>query len=548
MKKNNKKLLKDLEPAIVISFAVCFMLLVFAPIEIFFSNQSQFWFEMNELFKIIAIMMLIAMALMTVFFAILRIISVRIYNYAVLLEFIALVATYIQGNFLLAALPGLDGTEIDWTNYTTQNVITAAIWIILTAAIVICCKLFTTEKVKKTAGGISVCLTLMLLITGFTVMISKPYEGKDYSMTVTDNDEFLMSTDRNFVILLLDAMDAEIYQEVAKDHPEYKEILEDFTFYENTTCGYTFTKQSIPYILSGKWYENERSFEEYSVDAFKSSPFLNKMKSSSYRMGLYETDIYSNDKTMYDFDNIINSKSNVTSYYTFAKREIQIVGYKYAPYFLKKFCAITAEDFADFRSAPEDGELFSPVNKVFYDTVDEGAIKKTDDKSFRFIHLEGAHVPFRYDKDMNVIENGTYEQNVEACMTLTDKYLKALKANGVYDNSVIVIMADHGFNNPDEPSGRQNPVLFIKGVGEKHDFKVSKAPIAFDDLQDGFSKLLDGKPGDSIFPWKEGDYRERRYLLFSYTQEEIMEEYVQKGHASDESTLVKSGKVYKRAD
>jgi len=38
-------------------------------------------------------------------------------------------------------------------------------------------------------------------------------------------------------------------------------------------------------------------------------------------------------------------------------------------------------------------------------------------KHLSLYYIWGAHVPFVFDKDMNRIEEGTYAQNVEACMT-----------------------------------------------------------------------------------------------------------------------------------
>lgn len=47
-KKKEKKNIKDFIPAVLVSLAASFMLMVFAPIEIYYSNQDQFWFEINN--------------------------------------------------------------------------------------------------------------------------------------------------------------------------------------------------------------------------------------------------------------------------------------------------------------------------------------------------------------------------------------------------------------------------------------------------------------------------------------------------------------------
>lgn len=52
-KKKEKKNIKDFIPAVLVSLAASFMLMVFAPIEIYYSNQDQFWFEIKQLIPVV---------------------------------------------------------------------------------------------------------------------------------------------------------------------------------------------------------------------------------------------------------------------------------------------------------------------------------------------------------------------------------------------------------------------------------------------------------------------------------------------------------------
>lgn len=73
---------------------------------------------------------------------------------------------------------------------------------------------------------------------------------------------------------------------------------------------------------------------------------------------------------------------------------------------------------------------------------------------------------------------------------------------------------------------------------------MSEAPISYDDLQEAFSRLLDGAMGEEVFDYKEGDERKRRYLYFEYEHEEILEEFYQEGYAGDLDTLKATGRKY----
>lgn len=230
-------------------------------------------------------------------------------------------------------------------------------------------------------------------------------------------------------------------------------------------------------------------------------------------------------------------------------RRLLKVGFKYAPFDLKKACVVYSSEFRLIKDETGENQdpSFSSSNRSFYENLQNEKITYTDQKCFRFFHIEGAHVPFRYDKDVNVIENGTYEQNIEASIKIADTYLKKLKRADAYDQSVIIVMSDHGYEwKEGYPYGRQNPLLMIKGIDENHEMQISNAPISYDDLQSAYEKLLKGTAGSSVFEWKEKDQRERRYLWFRYLEEDHMIEYLQTGKASDPDTMRPTGREFRR--
>ena len=117
----------------------------------------------------------------------------------------------------------------------------------------------------------------------------------------------------------------------------------------------------------------------------------------------------------------------------------------------------------------------------------------------------------------------------------------------MYDNSAIIVMADHGYSNIiGDYHEQQNPIFFVKGMEESHDFSVSEAPISYEDLQEAYVRLLNGDGSDHIFDWKEGDQRERRFLFYEGGEEDHMIEYMQPGHASDADAMYETGNVYDR--
>lgn len=525
----------------------CFMLFLYAPMELLFINQDEFWFDVYILVPPMLVVFGIGFLGGVLLFFLLRKRSEKLYGGVLAAGFAGLIGLYAQGNFLTAGLPPLDGETIDWSLYPVERIKSVLVW---AAAVAIVGALFWKLKrriFENAVKIVSIGMILMFCVTLTTLAVTEHGFSKKPSMSVTDAAMFQMSEDANFVILLLDAVDAQAFGSLIGTRPAYGEIFTDFTFYNNVVAAYPYTQHSIPYLLSGIWYENETAFREYEREAYASSPFLASVEEAGYRMGLYEAEVLPDDGGLERFENIMPNERGIGDRQAFVRWQLLMTGFKYAPYDLKRFSFVNPNAFNTLKITPEGETLFTPSNFSFYDGIRNQEISYTDEKCFRFIHIDGGHVPFIYNEKVEKIpeDAGSYEDNLRACLTITAAYLEKLKKGGVYDNSVIVVMADHGYNWLD-PHGRQNPILFVKGVNEKHDFTVSDAPVSFEDMQQAFKRLLDGAESGSVFDWNSGDKRERRYLFHEYLKEDHMVEYMQPGQAHDTEAMYETGRVYDR--
>lgn len=552
---NKGKMLAELKPAFFLSLTFCFMLLIYAPLELYVNNMEEFWYDAFLLFPFIIKDFFFFFAISLAGFAVAYLVAKIVYEIALYGYFVCMIACYIQGNYMVKGLPPLDGTDINWTWYRPEMIKSTIMWAVVAAICLIGFIILKYDKMKKTVSYISIFMILMLASTITVLSINGDIFTKKQYEKFNKLDQFEMSTDTNFVIVMLDAIDEECFWQVWEQHPEYAEEMRDFTFYNNAMSGYAYTDHSLPLIISGEWYENKEPFSDYQIRIFKDSPFFNRLKEQGYTLSYYE-DEYKFEVGVMDgaFNNLAYTQSSLWDEPLFNKRIIKMVGMKYAPYLLKPKCWFNVDMLNNQEMTPKDEELFSWKNKAFYDDVKDDDITYVDGKRFKLIHLMGAHVPFYYDKDVNEVDNANYYTCIESSMTVTMAYLDKLREAGVYDNSVIIVLSDHGYNiegdavdtpqRNENETGRQHPILFIKGLNENHDFQVSGAPISYEDLVSAYYKLMDGVGSDDCFEYKEGDQRERRYLLYKYLGEDHMVEYVQTGYAGDESTLIPTGKVF----
>lgn len=527
--------------------ALCFMLFLYAPSELYFYNQREFWFDVYTLLPLMLVLFVISFGALSAVMLFFFTLCPKFYHKVVLpIGCILFLCTYIQGNFLIGDLPPMDGTEYDWADYSEGRIYTIILWVVVSAIVLFIFKKVSKDKFCRGIKALSIFMMLMLSVTAVSICISTQGYAKKTDAYTTYKNDFEFSQDQNFIIFLIDAADSGTMYEMLEANSEYKKIFEDFTYYRNTTGAYPATLYAVPQILSGEWYENEADFDGFCIDAFNHSPLFSSLEQSGYKMGLYEDILPLEDANIFRFDNIVSRKSEVSSYLTLAKLEIKLVGLRYAPFDLKRFCSFKLVEFAVTRESDYEYPIFILNNKIFYDRVKSEEISYTPEKCFKFVHIEGAHVPFQYDKDVNLIENGTYEDVMAASLTITEAYLNKIKEAGVYDNSVIVVMADHGFDVQGwlDCTGRQNPILFVKGINEHHEMVCSEAPVSFDDLQDIYAQLLEGKSSREALTYQEGDIRERRYLFYVYGRDENLYEYVTTGHASEDDSLRETGKVY----
>lgn len=556
--KEKEKQKRDWLPGVLMAAAISFLLFLYAPVDLYCSNIDEFWFDFDVLLRMAAMMFGISLVTLTLLYLLAAWIHPYFYRIGLAVGLAVLLITYVQGNFLVGNLPVLDGTSISWEDYSMLRTESVILCIVVLTIVALLFLLLKKQLFGKACMYISACLSLMLLVTAITEVLGSDALEPKLKLQISTKNEFVMSGKQNFLIFMLDAADSREFSYLLEQNPEYRDIFADFTYYENTVGAYSCTRYAVPYILSGKWYECDTSFEEYMEDLYDKSPLIEELENRNYRIGLYEPDLHAQNNDVLRFDNIFEAEFKVKSYFGMARQELKLVGYRYAPYWLKKYCVLKQAAFDGQLEAGEgSGEITASMeNRVFLDHLNAGGITVDDtENSFKFIHLEGAHSPYVYDAEVNIIDEsqGTYAQNMEASVTLAERYLSALKKSGTYDNTAIIVMSDHGFNQDidnadmgDNPFMRQCGLLLIKGVGEKHDtMQISEAPVSYEDLQEAYRRLLDGAWSDTVFDCREGDHRDRRYLWYAVTDEDYLVEYQQTGYASDLSTMIPTGREFR---
>ncbi len=532
-------------PALV-SMAICFLFCLFAPMELLFANEYEFNYNLYDLLQYMLPLLLLCWVCLTGALALLHHFSRKGYLLALAVLFAVFAAAYIQGTFFAGNLPPMDGRKIIWSEYSVQRVASVVIWGSVFASAIMVAMKTGEERFEKLSACMSGLIILILAIAISLTCITTGGYRDEKRIVHSAKDMMALSQEDNLVLFLMDAVDGEEFQKVCEVHPEYAEFFEDFTSFTNVTSVYPYTSRSVPYILSGEWFENKEDFGAYCNKAFTESPLIKELKRRGYRIGLYDPEFFFVSELDGMFENISSAKSFIYPD-RFVKMQLMMAGYRYLPFDLKPICLLTPENiYIDTlkKGVLEDEEPYPVDNLQFQDLLERKEVELSDKKCFRFLYIRGAHEPFIYPAQSDQLDDNSYDSSIELCVTIAAEYLRKLKEADVFDNTAILFLADHGYVEDDIPFGRQNPFLLVKGIGEKHPFAVSDAPVTHEDLQTAYRRLLDGAQSKEAFDAREGDERQRRFLFFEYEKEEKMWEYYQTGHASDEETMLPTGEVY----
>ena len=167
-----------------------------------------------------------------------------------------------------------------------------------------------------------------------------------------------------------------------------------------------------------------------------------------------------------------------------------------------------------------------------YQLLQNKEITKDDAKHFKFIYATGAHYPYVNDENFNPIgEDDAYSHEgamgaAKSSLKICTQYIDMMKAAGVYDNTTIIIMADHGYY---WDGVLTNPLLMIKPRNSQEAFTISDAPTSHINFQatvaSAFDYNDDGKYGVSNSDIPETDTTNRLFYQYYLAEDAVGSKY-----------------------
>lgn len=490
--------------------ALAFGFFIYLPSDSYINNVTTFDFTYQDFIFLMLIPFFISVVIMEAVGLLLNKKGLRVY--LSLLAGLNMVL-FLQYTFFNSNLKVLVGDAMDWDQFTGFSIITGILllgFLALPFIMQVLVDKVWAKAVKKVPLflGLVQAGTLAVLIFSTSSTIFTPS-----SIALSGEEQYTVSKNKNIITIFLDAADNQFVKEVLETRPQAFDGFEDFTMYTNTVSVFDSTFQSMTQIYSGITDLPVCKVADWNKKAWNSDQaveFYNRFHNAGYKMNFFVTagwnSPYLNDK----IDNMTGSKINQSfeTYSGLVRDFCRLALYRAAPFGLKRFCTVDDLNINSNFIRPDKCQFY---NDDFAEKIDTMKLADNNKNYFIVEHLWGAHTP--YSKGDNYIDT------IEYIMGITRDYLDNLKKLGKYDDSTIIIMADHGSHNitryPDS-----TPLFMIKEAGKKSDeMTLNSSPMYYTDLMATYLKsagLYDENSqadkelfGNTIYDFAEGEQRER---------------------------------------
>lgn len=493
---------------------------IFAPSEIYFANLTDFGVIYKEFGWKFLLWGTLAAVLLT---AILYLLPDIVQRILLGIIWIFSVCGYVQTMFLNKGIDQIGATTDGYIPTTAENVRSFVVWGII-AIIGILILVLARKKWFHIVALSSLILVATQAVAYVSLFPSADKSAFEYSageVTLDSAEQYTVSTQGNVIVFILDTLSNYVYDNVSTEHPELNDVVKDFTYYNNCDCNYWGTFPSVQHIVTGYAFEPETPVNDWMVEGWTNettTAYYDGLHANGYKAHIYtpENRLLAAGNSMNILEGKVDNLTTTTAdrtvnHSSLYKTLFQMVGYRMMPNYFKPHFDVPNSQYATLVSYP-DNEI-EYLNPDFYSELCEKGLSTVDDSKYViYYHLNGIHELIT-DKDCKRVEeaDGTIDGTVQGMWTMLDAYFNQLKAVGAYDNSTIIVTADHGMMYDTQS------VFFIKPAGQTQDaMAINTAPISLHELMPTMAKCagIDAADlGQTIYDFEPGEQRKRTCLL-----------------------------------
>lgn len=353
------------------------------------------------------------------------------------------------------------------------------------------------RRAPKRLGGAFLALstTAAVLVVGHTLWQPRSaLDAPDRSVV------FSVSSEKNLLLVLLDSFQSDVFRDLISQRRDLSASFDGFTYFPNTLGVASTTYLSLPSIHAGVEYQQDEPLGTYFESAVKRS-FLSALATNDYDATLLNPvrTICPPDLKVCAFASSVLD-DNSTRYLARAARLLDLSIFRSVPLLLKR---------ATYRSGNGLISTFFGTSEASHHNVEGIQLMKgfgarlevnSAKPTAKFLHVMSPHLPVVLDEACDFLPKPrpftreTFSVQARCVLEGFASILAALKAKGVYDQTAIVLLADHGVSLPSTFApkdadalwsglvGSANPLFAIKPLGARGKLKVSNAAVHLPDV------------------------------------------------------------------
>ena len=508
-----------------LALAFCFSFIVIGSLELTIQFAPEIPFRATVVLPVVLLCFAVFLAIMI--FIVPRFRS-PVYEVLLIIGLAVLIAGYLQGNFLNWGLGQLTGDAVIWSNFGPQIAASLIAW---AGSFVLVILLY--RKARKVWRSLLLFVPVLVILfqgIGFITVVNESanntrwasglfWQTADETLTIDRINE--VSPVQNAIVIVLDRLDQEFIEDIKAEDPHFFDPLDGFTEFDDFISYFGSTIPSVAGYLTGHIWRYDMPRSDYYSYAWANAEFFLTLKERGLDIRIY-LDKGAAFDTIYQLNGIASNtfegQLGINKRIALVKL-LKLSGYRYAPIFFKQYFWLSPYEFYDAMELTDKTAPYMVNNFGYYDSLKLNGLSTSDigEKSMIYIHLQGPHPPLNMDENIQYVEESTLTAQTKGSYRIVYEYLDQLKGLGLYENSVIVIMGDHGnfLGNDLERPARTG--LMVKPAGAAGTpLQVSHAPVSPGQLH---ATLMEGLFGDSegfgpaFFDVREGDDVTREYAI-----------------------------------
>ena len=489
--------------------AVAAVITLVVPLQAFLGNASiyPFW-----LWGLLAELAVLFVALSAVLFLLLLVSSrfLRGALHGVVIG--AAICVYLESGLLSFGLPEINGAYSPELAVTSRAVVDCIVWGVVLAGCL---------AASRWLCRFGHLVALGILVLGLASLCDvkrdeAPAEAADVGGGLTSGFEwqrdivenFKFSGERNVLVFILDSMPGNVSTELMRSDPGLAARFTGFVAFTNNVGMHDCTKRGLPGLMTGRYFDPRTSSKaEYPMSIYGEESFLVPYVKAGAEV------CFVPDFLPYGFTNakiekrvkVSGRQKHAWAAILWRSKEVpylslfDITVFRISPYVAKAPFL-----YAKIRHDPMFGQ---DESNFWYEHAMYPRLASAPFTSARTVlgvfHTRGAHPPLLFDEDGRRLppeaawSEGALGRLVRNPLHNLAKLMDAMRARGIYDKSLIVVVADHGVGIAPVVPGHhpsESAVLWVKPEGAVGPFAYSGTPTGYSKVSEFMKSAVAVRP------------------------------------------------------